>query len=42
MQETPSQYWEIEMHGLRCNAKCFTLDPSYSKKDNIQEDKASR
>ena len=42
MEETPSQYREIEMHGLRCNAKCFTLIFHTLKKDNLQEDKASR
>ena len=42
MQETPSQYWEIEVHGPRCNAKCFTLIFHTVKKDNLLEDKASR
>ena len=42
MQQTPSQYWEIEMHGLRRNAKCFTLIFHTVKKENLQEDKASR
>ena len=31
MQETPRQYWEIEMYGLRCNAKTFYIGLSYSK-----------
>ena len=38
MEETPSQYREIEMH----DAKCFTLIFHTLKKDNLQEDKASR
>ena len=25
MQETPDQYWGIEMYGLRCNADFFKL-----------------
>ena len=31
MQETPGQYSEIRMHGLRCNAQIFYIDLSYSK-----------
>ena len=42
MQETPGHCWEIGMHGLRCNAKFFTLIFHTVKKDNLQEDKDSR
>ena len=31
MQETHSQYWEIEMYGLGCNAKIFYLDLTVKK-----------